>query len=116
MSPTLYVITYHKFNHEFGRLALDPRFLNSDKNIIYYLIDQKCPAPLQGKRVIFEQEIDPLLYEAGKYYFAECSFLLSELKNSFCEYPFFMISSRFYEKILGCQRISIRNGITYLII
>ncbi|HEU65029.1 MAG TPA: hypothetical protein ENH96_06570 [Chlamydiae bacterium] len=39
-----------------------------------------------------------MLYEAGKRFFAEWSFLLTEAKHSFCQYPFFMISSRFYEK------------------
>lgn len=96
---TLYLITYHKFNHEGeNRVPLDDRFLKSDKKIVYYLIDEETPAPLKGKSVLFEKKIEPLLYEAGGKHFGEWSFLLAEKKHSFCQYPFFMTSSRFYEK------------------
>lgn len=96
---TIYVITYHEFNHEASeRKPLDERFLNSDKNFIYYLIDEQVPAPLKNKEVLLEKEIDPFLHEVGKKHLAEWSFLLAEEKHSFCSYPFFMISSRFYEK------------------
>lgn len=99
MASAIYVITYHKFNHEGeGRLPLDARFLNSNKNFIYYLIDESCPSPLLGKNVLFEKEIDPHIYQAGGRYFGEWSFLLAEAKHAFCSYPLFMTSSRFYEK------------------
>ncbi len=74
------------------------RFLKSDKNYVYYLIDQVLPPVLKGKNVLFEKEIDALLHKAGARYFAEWAFLLAEVKHSFCDYPFFMISSRFYQK------------------
>lgn len=98
---TTYVITYHAFNHTSFRhnfKPLDSRFLKSDKNYAYYLIDKEVPEVLKGKSVLQEQMIDPLLFEAGAKYFAEWSFLLAEKKHQFCSYPFFTISSRFYEK------------------
>lgn len=101
MNPTIYLITYHKFNHDTSRKEnkpLDERFLGSEKNFVYYLIDQEIPKPLEGKSLLFEYKIDPEIYEAGKYHFGEWSFLLAEAKHGFCNYPFFMVSSRFYEK------------------
>lgn len=97
---SIYVITHYVFNHKLRKNCkpFDSRFLESDKNYIFYLIDQEVPDCLRNKKVIFEKKIDPLFYEAGKKHLAEWSFLLSEYKNHFCEYPFFMISSRFYEK------------------
>ncbi len=97
--PTIYVITYHRFNHEEkGRLPLDHRFLKTDHRYVFYLIDKATPPPLRKKEVLFEHEIDLPLHHAGAKYFAEWSFLLAEAKHSFCTYPFFMVSSRFYEK------------------
>lgn len=101
MKPSIYVITAYRFNHGSENPSakpLDPRFLQSDKNYIYYLIDQEVPSALKGKNVLLEKEIDPLLAEAGKRHFAEWAFLLAEAKHSFCTYPLFTISSRFYEK------------------
>src|SRR3989344_9251645 len=99
MSPTIYIVTHYRFNHEGkDRKPLDNRFLNSHRNYIYYLIDPERPKILENKRVLFEREIDPLIYLAGTKHFAEWSFLLAEAKHSFCNYPLFMISSRFYEK------------------
>ena len=93
---TIYVITHHQFNHE--KIPLDDRFLNGCGNYVYYLIDKTTPSPLQKKSVLFESEIDPVLAKAGKEYFGEWAFLLAEAKHGFCQYPFFMISSRFYQK------------------
>lgn len=98
MAPTVYIVTYHEFNHGKNRKPLDKRFLDSDKNYVYYLIDKEVPSQLQGKKVILERDLDPDLYAAGGKHFGEWSFLLAEEKHAFCEYPFFMISSRFYEK------------------
>ena len=98
-SPTIYVITYHKFNHEGeGRQPIDDRFLNTEKNYVFYLIDKETPESLINKNILHEYNIDPELYRAGGLYFAEWSFLLAEAERGFCSYPFFMISSRFYEK------------------
>lgn len=95
----IYVITYHKFNHEGeNRKPLDQRLLSSSNRYIYYLIDEQIPKPLENKEVLFEKNLDPFLYKAGGSYLGEWSFLLAEAKHSFCSYPFFMISSRFYEK------------------
>lgn len=101
MKPTIYVITYHKFNHNLSRSGakpIDPRFINTDKNYVFYLIDKERPEILNNKQVLLEHEIDSLLPEAGRNYFAEWTFLLAEAKHSFCNYPLFMTSSRFYEK------------------
>jgi hypothetical protein len=98
---TIYLITYHAFNHGSAKpnaKPLDPRFLQSDKNYIYYLIDQETPRELSEKQVVHEHRIDPLLYRAGAEHLGEWSFLLAEERHAFCQYPFFMISSRFYEK------------------
>ena len=103
MKPTIYVITYHKFNHDLSRNGakpLDSRFINTDKNYVFYLIDKERPDVLSDKQVLFEHEIDPLLPDAGRFYFAEWTFLLAEAKHAFCTYPLFMTSSRFYEKNL----------------
>ena len=96
--PSLYVVTYYKFNHHLGRMPLDRRFLDSPRNVVYYLIDRACPAPLRNKSVLMEYNLDGDLFLAGQRYFAEWSFLLAEARHAFCNYPFFMVSSRFYEK------------------
>ena len=98
-NPTIYVITHYAFNHQGGKKKnLDPRFINSDKNYVYFLIDENCPTVLQGKKILYEKSFGPMIQEAGKSHFAEWSFLLAEAEYSFCEYPLFFISSRFYEK------------------
>ncbi len=102
MNPTIYVITYHAFNHGTMRLGgekpIDRRFLDGDGNYVYYLIDRKVPESLRKKPTILEYDLDPVLHKAGGKFFGEWSFLLAEEKHSFCQYPLFMISSRFYEK------------------
>lgn len=97
---TIYVLTAHEFNHnpKLGKLPLDPRFLDSSRNYVYYLMDEKVPPVLEKKPVLLERQIDPGLAVAGKEHFGEWSFLLAEAKHSFCSYPFFMVSSRFYQK------------------
>lgn len=97
---TVYVLTAHEFNHNplLGKSPLDPRFLNSERNYIYYLIDEQVPPILKTKSLLLERQIDPSLADAGRDYLGEWSFLLAEAKHSFCSYPFFMVSSRFYQK------------------
>ncbi len=96
--PAIYVVTYHEFNHIARNVPLDSRFLKTDKNFIFYLIDQKVPEALEGKRCIIESHIDETLVYPGRLYLAEWTFLLAEYRHRFCEYPFFFTSSRFYEK------------------
>ncbi len=101
MPESIYVITYHQFNHDLNRPRAHPfdeRFLHSSRNYFYYLIDREVPKIFANKQVIQECDLDPLLHEAGGKHLGEWSFLLAEEKHSFCQYPFFMISSRFYEK------------------
>ena len=97
-NPAIYVVTFYDFNHQQRKMPLDPRFLETDKNFIFYLIDPEVPEPLQHKRCILESQIDPTLVYPGRVYLAEWSLLLAEYRHRFCEYPFFMTSSRFYEK------------------
>lgn len=106
MAETVYVITAYELNHgspDYRGQPLDPRFVDSDRNYVYFLIDKEVPEPLEGKRTLFEKDFDPKLARAGAKHLAEWSFLLMEAQEAFCEYPFFMVSSRFYEKnlILG---------------
>lgn len=86
------------------RYPLDGRFLQSPRNYIYYLIDREVPPVLREKQNLLEYDIDPILYKAGGSFLGEWSFLLNEAKHGFAQYPFFMISSRFYEKNLWLQK------------
>ncbi len=101
MAPTVYVITNYAQNHgcpDYRGQPLDPRFLDSDRNYVYFLIDQEVPELLRDKRVLFEKQIDPRLARFGAKHMAEWAFFLMEAEHAFCEYPFYAISSRFYEK------------------
>jgi hypothetical protein len=93
MSGNIYVILNCEENSQ-----LDERFVKSEKNYIFYLVNKNVPDFLKDKKVILEPNIDPVLSEAGKNYFKEWSFFLMEEKHAFCEYPFFVISPRFYQK------------------
>lgn len=105
---TIYVVTYHEFNHGSlrpgVRKPLDERLLDERNNYVFYLIDKEIPDVLKNRQTILEYDIDPTLHAAGGKHFGEWSFLLAEEKHSFCQYPFFMISSRFYEKNLWLHR------------
>ncbi len=102
MDPRIYLVTYYEFNHHLSQnkkaQPLDDRFLKEKDRYVYYLIDKKVPEVLKGQPVLFEHEIDETLYAAGGKHLGEWSFLLAEAKYGFCQYPFFMISSRFYQK------------------
>ncbi len=97
---TIYVITNYEFNHGAMRPGnpLNKSLLEKTRNYAFYLIDKKVPKLLQNHNVILEHELDPVLHAAGGKHLAEWSFLLAEERYEFCQYPFFMISSRFYEK------------------
>ncbi len=101
MAETIYVNTFYELNHgssDYRGKPLDPRLLDSDRNYVWFLIDKEVPEPLVGQRVLFEKDFDPRLARAGAKHLAEWSFLLMELEHGFAEYPFFLVSSRFYEK------------------
>jgi hypothetical protein len=98
---TIYVLTAYEFNHgstSRTQQPLDERFLKSKYDYTYFVIDEKVPAVLKDKTCILEREIDQQLALAGKQHLGEWAFLLSEAKHAFCKYPFFMVSSRFYQK------------------
>lgn len=101
MAPTLYVHTFYKGNHAaegYRQRPIDPRFLDSDRNLVYFLIDDEVPPALEGRRILQERELDPKYKAAGARHLSEWAFLLAEADEGFCEYPMFMTSSRFYEK------------------
>jgi hypothetical protein len=97
-TQTIYVVTHHRFNHQERNKPIDPRFIKSSRRYVYYLIDAEAPPELSNKDILFEDKIDPLIKEASRLYFAEWGLLLNEERYSMLHYPFFMISSRFYEK------------------
>lgn len=101
MAETIYVLTFYELNHglpDYRGEPLNPRFLETDRNYVWFLIDEEVPKPLEGRKIVFETDFDPRLARAGAKHLAEWSFLLMEVEHAFCEYPFFMVSSRFYEK------------------
>lgn len=94
-----YILTAAKFNHIDRPMKLDKRFFDNT-NTSFYFFDKEInlygfPRPAQT-----EFNVYPDIAEAGRYHFAEWSFLLAEYEKSFANYPFFMTSSRFYEKNL----------------
>lgn len=100
-SGNIYVITNFKSNHTSIRenfRPLDDRFLNSKRNYTFFVIDRELPPELKKKKCLIEADISKKYAKLGSRYLAEWSFLLSELENRFCDYPFFMVSSRFFEK------------------
>ena len=97
-TPTIYLVVAYRFNHIERNIPLDPRFSESDKNYVYYVVDATgAPADFPGKSVS-EARLSKNLQAAGKSHIGEWSFLLNEYENRFATYPFFVISSRFYEK------------------
>jgi len=95
---TLYVITNFRHNHHIGRFPLDHRFFASPHPVVYYVVDPAMPGRLAERSVVMERQLSPQLARVGQRYLAEWSFLLAERQFGFCQYPFFMVSSRFYEK------------------
>ncbi len=101
MAETIYVITFYDLNHaqpDYRGEPLNAKFLDTDRNYVWFLIDKEVPEPLQGRKVLFEKDFNPQLARAAAKHLAEWAFLLMEVEHGFCEYPFFMTSSRFYEK------------------
>jgi hypothetical protein len=109
-NSSIYVITnlqgnHHPDNHNpLRRQPIDQRLKDPRHRYIFYITDTHLPPDLSLPNVLWEAQIDPLLHQAGKNHLAEWSFLLAEKKHAFCSYPFFMISSRFYDKNRSMQR------------
>lgn len=95
---SLYVITAHQFNHVDRGIAIDPRFVAPGFDTKFYFVDAAgAPADFPHDHVE-ERLINPAIGPAGGRLLAEWSFLLTEFEKPFATYPFFMVSSRFFEK------------------
>lgn len=95
--PTVYVLTAFRFNHIERNVLLDDRF-QSDTNFVFYFFDQEIDLSDFPKPFLRECDIYPEIAAAGRAHLAEWSFLLAEYHKRVLDYPFYMISSRFYEK------------------
>lgn len=95
-SAMLYVITAWQFNHVDRGISLDERLTDHRLEPVFYFVDrppERFPHPS-----VVEPEINPAIAEPGRLYLAEWSFLMTELERPFARYPFFVTSSRFFEK------------------
>lgn len=96
--PTAYILTAYRFNHLSRGVPIDPRLLaRPDDTIFYFVEPEGAPAGFEAP-ALAEVDIFPEIGEAGKRHLAEWSFLLAEYYRPFARYPFYMVSSRFYEK------------------
>lgn len=97
-TPTIYLVTAYRHNHIDRGVPVDPRFTESDRNFQFYFVDaQGAPPGLEGKGVA-EMDLDPSLQIPGRRQLAEWTFFFAEHRNRFASYPFYVISTRFYEK------------------
>ena len=92
----LYVVTAWRFNHVERNLPLDERLTDPRLDPVFYFVDQ--PPEGFSQPHIVEPEINPAIVGAGRTHLAEWSFLMTELERPFARYPFFVTSSRFFEK------------------
>jgi hypothetical protein len=96
-APAIWVLTALDFNHRQRGCPLDPRFFDGRPHPFFFFDEALdlagFPAPAWR-----EADIAPHLAEAGRKHLAEWTFLLAEYERPFLRYPFFAISSRFYEK------------------
>lgn len=66
----------------------------------FYFFDEGVDLDSFPARYLKESEIFPVISDAGRRHLAEWSFFLTEYHNKILNYPFYTISSRFYEKNL----------------
>jgi hypothetical protein len=95
---TVYLITAYRHNHLERGTPVDPRFLLSGRDYVFYFVDKEGTVPGFEHRSITEVAIHPEIQVAGAHHFAEWTFLLTEYKRPFARYPLYMVSTRFYEK------------------
>lgn len=95
-NPMLYIITAWQFNHVDRGISLDERLTDPRLDPVFYFVDR--PPESFPHPSIIEPELNPRIAEAGRLYLAEWSFLMTELERPFAHYPFFVTSSRFFEK------------------
>jgi hypothetical protein len=94
-SGTVYLITAYRHNHVERGTPVDPRFLESDRDFVFYFVDKEGAVPGFEHPSIAEVKIHPEIQLAGQRHFGEWTFLLTEYKKRFARYPLFMISTRF---------------------
>lgn len=97
-NPTIYLVTAYRHNHLERNMPVDPRFMDSKRNFVFYVVDKEGVPPQLTRPAVSEYAINPRIHEAGKKHFAEWSFLLTEYERPFASYPLYMLSTRFYEK------------------
>jgi hypothetical protein len=95
---TVYLITAYRHNHIERGTPVDPRFLQSARNYVFYFVDKEGAVPGFKSRSIAEVALHPEIQLAGQRHLGEWTFLLTEYTRRFADYPLFMISTRFYEK------------------
>ena len=95
---TIYLITAYRHNHIERNTPVDSRFMDSHCNYMFYFVDKEGEFPGFPRRSIAEVAINPAIQRPGQLHFGEWTFLLTEYRYAFAEYPCFMISTRFYEK------------------
>lgn len=96
-NPSVYVLTAFEFNHKKRNIFIDGRF-NSTRNYTFYFFDQEIDLDSFPLRFLREDWIFPIIAEAGRKHLAEWAFFLMEYHKKVLNYPFYVISSRFYEK------------------
>jgi hypothetical protein len=95
---TIYVVTAYEHNHTAPGVPVDSRLLDRDHDYRFFVVDRRLPPQLAALNTLQESVVAPHLAMPGKKYLAEWTFFLAEYEKAFCSYPFFVISSRFYEK------------------
>ena len=98
-----YILTALEFNHIQRPMRLDKRLFD-ETNTEFYFFDNRLNLSEFPRCYRTESETYPLIAAAGRTHLAEWSFLLAEYEKEFVDYPFFMTSSRFYEKNLRLQK------------
>ena len=97
-SATLYVVTAYQFNHVERSIPIDSKFLEPPLNSVFYFVDKTGAPSCFPNDSINEIDLNPRINKAGQTHLAEWTFFLTEYEKCFAQYPFFVTSSRFFEK------------------
>lgn len=96
--PTVYVLTGYQFNHLSRNIPIDCRFEKAKDHVFYFFDRDTRPLAKFPRPHLFEMHVAPEVSDLGKRHIAEWSFFLMEYRKKVLNYPFYAISSRFYEK------------------
>lgn len=96
--PTVYVLTGYQFNHLSRGIPIDLRFASAKDHVFYFFDQNTMPLARFPRPHLFEIHIAPEVADLGRRHIAEWSFFLMEYRKKVLNYPFYAISSRFYEK------------------